>query len=176
MIKILVPRPVQPQTRWLILASPTNSACPQAESESISSSVIFDSLQPHGLQPARLLCPWRFSRQEYWNTQPFPSPGDLPDPGIEPRSPTLQADSLSSEPKMKRLEFLRTGNTCAASDFSFFPPTADIANRSHYTHLLSLSNGKLLLSMAHQRHTHRLQLATTQNLVINPLLNDIKFH
>ena len=86
----------------------------------------------------------------------IPSPGDLPDPGIEPRSPTLQADSLSSEPKMKRLEFLRTGNTCAASDFSFFPPTADIANRSHYTHLLSLSNGKLLLSMAHQRHTHRL--------------------
>ena len=39
-----------------------------------------------------------FSRQEYWNGLPFPSPGDLPDPGIEPRSPTLQADSLPSEP------------------------------------------------------------------------------
>ena len=39
-----------------------------------------------------------FSRQEYWSGLPFPSPGDLPDPGIEPRSPTLQADSLSCEP------------------------------------------------------------------------------
>ena len=39
-----------------------------------------------------------FSRQEYWSGLPFPSPGDLPDTGIEPRSPTLQADSLSSEP------------------------------------------------------------------------------
>ena len=35
-----------------------------------------------------------FSWQEYWSSLPFPSPGDLPDPGIEPRSPALQADSL----------------------------------------------------------------------------------
>ena len=40
-----------------------------------------------------------FSRQEYWSGLPFPSPGDLPDPGIEPRSPALQADALTSEPK-----------------------------------------------------------------------------
>ena len=39
-----------------------------------------------------------FSRQEYWSGLPFPSPGDLPDPGIEPRSPTLQAAALPSEP------------------------------------------------------------------------------
>ena len=38
-----------------------------------------------------------FSRQECWSGLPFPSPGDLPDPGIEPGSPTLQADSLPSE-------------------------------------------------------------------------------
>ena len=38
-----------------------------------------------------------FSRQECWSGLPFPSPGDLPDPGIEPRSPSLQADSLPSE-------------------------------------------------------------------------------
>ena len=38
-----------------------------------------------------------FSRQEYWNGLPFPSAGDLPDPRIEPRSPTMQADSLPSE-------------------------------------------------------------------------------
>ena len=40
-----------------------------------------------------------FPRQEYWSGLPFPSPGDLPDPGIEPRVPTLQADSLPSEPQ-----------------------------------------------------------------------------
>ena len=39
-----------------------------------------------------------FSRQEYWSGLPFPSPEDLPDPGIEPRSPTLWADALPSEP------------------------------------------------------------------------------
>ena len=38
---------------------------------------------------------------EYWSGQPFPSPGDLPNPGIEPRSPTLQADSLPAEPQRK---------------------------------------------------------------------------
>ena len=38
--------------------------------------------------------PMGFSRQEYWSGLPFPSPGDLPDPGIEPRSPALQADVL----------------------------------------------------------------------------------
>ena len=39
-----------------------------------------------------------FSRQEYWNGLPFASPGDLPDPGIEPGAPALQADALPSEP------------------------------------------------------------------------------
>ena len=39
-----------------------------------------------------------FSRQEYWSGLLFPSPGDLPNPGIEPKSPTLQADALPSEP------------------------------------------------------------------------------
>ena len=39
-----------------------------------------------------------FSKQEYWSGSPFSSPGDLPNPGIEPRSPTFQADALPSEP------------------------------------------------------------------------------
>ena len=39
-----------------------------------------------------------FSRQDYWGGLPFPSPGDLPDPEIEPGSPALQADALPSEP------------------------------------------------------------------------------
>ena len=48
-----------------------------------------------------------FPRQEYWNRLPFPSPGDLPDSGIEPASPALQAGSLPSEPPEKPL----SGNT-----------------------------------------------------------------
>ena len=65
--------------------------------EVLSHSVVSDSLQPHRLQPARLLCPWGFSRQEYWSGLPCPAPRDLPNPGIEPRSPTLQEDSLTTE-------------------------------------------------------------------------------
>ena len=42
-----------------------------------------------------------FPRQEYWSGLPFPSPGDLPNQGIEPRSPTLQVDSLQLEPQGK---------------------------------------------------------------------------
>ena len=42
-----------------------------------------------------------FSRQEYWSGLPFPSPGDLPNPGIEPGSPALEADALTSEPPGK---------------------------------------------------------------------------
>ena len=45
--------------------------------------------------------PMGFSRQEYWSGLTFPSPGDLPDPGIESRSPTLPADALTSEPPEK---------------------------------------------------------------------------
>ena len=45
----------------------------------------------------RLLCSWGFSRQEYWGGLPCPPPGDLPNPGIKPRSPALQVDSLLSE-------------------------------------------------------------------------------
>ena len=42
-----------------------------------------------------------FSRLEYWSGSPFPSPGELPNPGIEPRSPALQVDSLPAEPPGK---------------------------------------------------------------------------
>ena len=49
-----------------------------------------------------------FSRQEYWSGFPFPSPGDLPDPGIEPGSPALQADSSPPEPPGKPNFYLFT--------------------------------------------------------------------
>ena len=58
------------------------------------------SLQPHRLAH-RFLCPWGFSRQEYWSGRPCPPPGDLPNPRIEPRSPTLHADSLPSKSPRK---------------------------------------------------------------------------
>ena len=61
------------------------------------------TLRPHGRQPARLLCPGGFSRQEAWSGLLCPPPGDLPDPGIKPRSATLQADSLPSEPQIPAL-------------------------------------------------------------------------
>ena len=62
-----------------------------------SLSVLSDSLQLRGLQPTRLLCPRGFSRQEYWSGLLHPPPGDLPNPGIKPASPSspaLQAGSL----------------------------------------------------------------------------------
>ena len=64
----------------------------------LSQSVVSYALQPHGLTvAARLLCPWEFSRQEYQNGLPSPPPGDLPNPGIKPGSPTLQGDFLPAE-------------------------------------------------------------------------------
>ena len=53
------------------------------------------------------------SRREYWSGLLFPSPGDLPNPGIEPESPTLQADSLPTE--QAPLNFMAAGTIC--SDF-----------------------------------------------------------
>ena len=70
-----------------------------SESEGVSHSAVSDSLRPHGLQFARLLCAWGFSRREYWSGLPFTSPEDLPDPESEPRSLVLQANSLPSEPE-----------------------------------------------------------------------------
>ena len=60
-------------------------------------------LWPHGLQPARLL-PWKsmgFPRQEYWSGLPFPSPGDLPDPGIKPESPAWAGRFIGTKPPGK---------------------------------------------------------------------------
>ena len=58
---------------------------------------VFDSLQSPGQQPARPLCPWDFSRQEYWSGLPVPPPQDLPNPGIEPMSPALAGGFFTTE-------------------------------------------------------------------------------
>ena len=65
---------------------------------SASHSRVSDTLQPHGLYN-----PWNSPGQ---NTGAFPSPGDLPNPGIEPTSPILQADSLPAEPQGNPSQFL----------------------------------------------------------------------
>ena len=61
-----------------------------------------------------------FSKQEYWSGFPFPSPGDLPNPGIEPRSPALEADALTSEPPGKPEEL--KPSTSGKHDDAFFIP------------------------------------------------------
>ena len=94
----LVPECLQPDLKPELKLK---SANPKLDSMTccavLSCSVLSHTLWPHGLQPARLLCPWRFSSQEHWSGLPCPPPGDLPNPGIEPRSSTLQADCLPSE-------------------------------------------------------------------------------
>ena len=75
----------------------------------LSCSVVSNSLQLHGMWPAKAPLPMEFSRQEYWSGLPFPIPGDLPNPRIEPKtsvSAVLQADSLLLEPPGKPLLLL----------------------------------------------------------------------
>ena len=65
-----------------------------------SRSVVSDSLRPHGIQSME------FSRPEYCSGWPFPSPGDLPNPGIEPGSSALQEDSLLNYQGLTRYNFI----------------------------------------------------------------------
>ena len=72
----------------------------------LSRSVVYNSLRTHASQLTRLPSPWRFSRKKYWSGLPCPPPGDLPNPGIKPRSPALQVDALPSEPPGKQIQGL----------------------------------------------------------------------
>ena len=60
-------------------------------------------MQPHGLYPTRPFLSMGFPRQEYWSGLPFPSPGNLPHPGIEPVSPALTGTLITTEPPEKPL-------------------------------------------------------------------------
>ena len=89
-----------------------------------------------------------FSRQEYWSGLPFPSPGDLPDPGIEPRSPTLQADALPSE-----LPGKPSGNHSAHENTVDFPRSTDGEDHVHRqsrVHLCLAPEGVLVLAQEHR--------------------------
>ena len=78
-----------------------------------------------------------FSRQKYWNGLPFPSPGDLPDPGIELGSPTFQSDSLTSEPPMLLSQFI--------------PPSPTQLGLSHLIHFLTFCSWYLYMWKIRQR-------------------------
>ena len=107
-----------------------------------SRSVVSDSLWP----------PWttqsvEFYRPEYWSGYPFPSPGDLPNPGIKPRSPALQAGSLPAEPQEKPL---RTAISWRSDHFIIMDTNI------HYT-FLSLS---LIIFLARKSACSELNMAT----------------
>ena len=70
----------------------------------VSHSVMSDSYATSWTVAHQAPLSTEFSRQEYWSGLPFPSPGDLPNSGIEPRSPALQADSLATELQGKSLQ------------------------------------------------------------------------
>ena len=66
----------------------------ESESKSVSWSVMSSSLLPPWTVAHQAPLPMEFSRQEYWHGLPFPSPRDLPKPGIEPRSPALRVMTI----------------------------------------------------------------------------------
>ena len=93
----------------------SGAECPRRRGDEIEAG--FPGGKVKSLSRVRLFAtPWtvpyqappsmEFSRQEYWSGLPFPSPEDLPDPGIEPGSPALQADALPSEPQGKSFRIL----------------------------------------------------------------------
>ena len=83
------------QVGSLPLAPPGKSIMVYSEVKSLSRVRLFVTPWMVAYQAPQSM---EFSRQEYWSGLPFPSPGDLPNPGIEPRSPALQTDALPSEP------------------------------------------------------------------------------
>ena len=82
-----------------------------------------------------------FSRQEYWNGLPFPSPGELPDPGIEPRSPALQADALQTELCGKPLVYISS-----VQSFNYVWLFATPRTAAHQASL-SITNSRSLLKL-----------------------------
>ena len=120
-----LPRSKHLSISWLQSPSAVILEPPKIKSDTVSLSISYELMGPDAmilvfwmlsfkplwslLSCVRLFAtPWTvayhappsvgFSRQEYWSGWPFPSPGALPNPAIEPRSPTLQADTLPSEP------------------------------------------------------------------------------
>ena len=77
-------------------------------------------------------------RQEYWSGLPFPSPGNLPDPGIKPGSPTLQAEALPSALSGKSISFLELSNIQNDLVPSFAYAAVDCLQRLSVTQLVNV--------------------------------------
>ena len=126
----------------LIWCLPSTSPC-------VSCSVTSNSLWLHELYVAHLApLSMEFSRQGSWSGLPFPSPEDLPDPGIKPRSPALQADSLPSEPPGKPVLQQRTSTNISTS---FINPYLSkyLFDFSHYLPHLSTNHFLCELQSSH---------------------------
>ena len=99
-----------------------------------------------------------FSRQEYWSGLPFSSPGNLPNPGIKPRSPESQADSLSSAPPRKPCEYMKVNVLDAQSCptpwtvASQAPLSMGFSRQGHWSGLRALLQG---VFPEHRRQTVR---------------------
>ena len=96
--RLPVPRILQARTLEWIAISFSNARKRKAKVKLLSPVWVFVTPWTVAYQTPQSM---GFSRQEYWSGLPFPSPGDLPDPGIKPRSPIFQADALTSEPPGK---------------------------------------------------------------------------
>ena len=97
-----------------------------------------------------------FSRQEYWSGFPFPSPGNLPEPGVEPRSPALKANSLPSEYGAFKYKVRRTVKDpewpCDRSPLTLTPATAQNQGRPRRTcveHRVSAGSGRFNSNQGH---------------------------
>ena len=103
---LLLVRPMK-SLRFLLAASQqVNLLSFHRRGEETQNSWVKDKNRSHSVVSDSLQTPWtiqsiEFSRPEYLSGQPFPSPGDLQNPGTEPRSPALQVDSLPAEPSRK---------------------------------------------------------------------------
>ena len=102
-----------------------------------------------------------FSRQEYWNGLPFPSPGDLRNPGVKPGFPALQADSLPSEPPgalrhVPRVDVFRLLNTLTVTKMAVIPGGREVTLNSCGKAIFSLemtrdSLGNYLVALSYTR-------------------------
>ena len=103
----------------------------------VSRSVMSNFLQPRGLYVVHQVpLSMGFSRQEYWSGLPFPSPGDLSDPRIEPESPALQTNSLPSEPPWK--PFILAILKCIFYCLCVPDPDPPVCLRSLLAHLIEI--------------------------------------
>ena len=120
-----------------------------------------------------------FARQEYWSGLPFPSPGDLPDPGIERGSPELQADSLPSEPPIQisiqicQLVYIYT-HTHTHTHICVYIYIDHIFTYTTYTNMLKPH--ALLLSTLQLSINKHITLATTKIKKVSQTMIQITYH